>query len=393
MKLYLQACALLACAGACGDGAPVPRIDGGADGSPPASAAHVYAGGGSTIDVFRADLATGALTFETAVPAGDNAYLADVDLARGRVYVQTQLGLPVVIRSFQIDVGGALIRPTDYPLPHPFVEGMTEVLLDPSGRWFLMSSTGGSSGLLDQLVQVGAQGQLGAPATISSDFYGFAWDPSGRYLFGLDGVAILQYRFDPVAGALAANDPPQAQGSTGHQILGLRPHPGGRWIYSVEETALGVFTFDATRGTLTGTGYARNVVAGQSVTWAGLAIHPSGRFLYVLGNVAGTSTALLDLFAIDPASGGLTFVRREMGDAEHQVRLGSLQAPLLLGDFLVIGGQASGGASRDAPALCVYRVDLGDGTLRPAGDLVPLRPAETTSVSFVFGGRAESGAR
>jgi 6-phosphogluconolactonase (cycloisomerase 2 family) len=380
MKFHFRACALVAFTGACGAGAGP-----GGDAGVSLPGAYVYAGGGSTIDVFRADLATGVLTFQGEVPAGDRAYLVDVDARRNRVYVQTQIGLPVAIRSFEVQPADGTLRQTgDYPLPHPFVEGMTEILLDPTGRWFLMSSTGGASGLLDQVMPVGADGRLGSPRTISSDFYGFAWDPTGRFLFGLDGVAINQYRFDPVAGSIAANDPPQAEGSTGHQVLGLRNHPAGTWVYSVEENAIGVFAFDAAKGTLTGLGYARNVVPGESITWASLVIHQSGRFLYALGNVAGTFVALVDLFAIDAATGMLTFVRRETGDALHQIRLGSLQAPLLLGDLLIIGGQGIADRFKDAPVLGVYRVDREDGRLSPIGDPIGLRPAATTSASFIF---------
>jgi 6-phosphogluconolactonase (cycloisomerase 2 family) len=354
----------------------------------PASAtnvAHVYAGGGSTINVFRADLTTGALTLQAEVPAGDNAYLADTNAARTRLYLQTQVGLPVVIRAFDIQGDGALKQSADYPLPHPFVEGMTEVLLDPSGRWFLMSSTGGSSGLLDQLMPVAGDGTLGAPQTISSDFYGFAWDPSGRYLLGLDGVAILQYRFDAASGAITRNEPFQAEGSIGHQLLGLQPHPTGRWIFSVEENALGTFAFDAQQGTLVGQGYTANPVPGEAMTWSTLVVHPGGRFLYAVGSLNGSLVALVDLYAIDVTTGRLTFVRREKGGDLHQVRLGSLQSPLLLGDLLVIGGQAVAEGFRDLPVLCVYRIRPEDGVLAPLGDPVPLRPAGTANVSFILG--------
>jgi 6-phosphogluconolactonase (cycloisomerase 2 family) len=371
---------LLAFAAGCSASSPP-----GVDASTAPGAAFLYAGGGSAINVFRMDLATGALTFRAEVPAGDNAYLADADARRTHAYVQTQVGLPVTIRAFDIQDDGALKPVAEQVLPHPFVEGMTEILLDPGGRWLLMSSTGGSSGLLDQLMPVGADGQLGPARIISSDFYGFAWDPSGRYLFGLDGVAIRQYRFDAAAGTIAAATPVQAEGSLGHQILGLQAHPGGRWIYSVEETAIGVFAFDADKGTLTGLGYVRNVVPGDAITWASLVVHPGGRFLYALGNVAGSLLAVIDLFAIDPATGGLTFVGRQEGGDLHGVRLGSLQGPLLVGDLLVIGGQGVVDRFRDRPVLCVYRIRPEDGVLTPVGEPVPLRPAATTNVSFILG--------
>ena len=358
---------LLLALGACGPGAED-------------AATYLYAGGGSTIDVFRVDLASGALEFRQEIAAGDRAYLADV--GREHLYVQTQLGLPVIIRSFAIGEDGLLQTAADLPLPHPFVEGMTEILVDPTGRWLLVSSTGGASGLLDQLLPIAGDGRLGAARTISSDFYGFAWDPSGRYLFGLDGVAILQYRFDP-AGGISANDPPQADGSQGHQLLALRTHPSGRWVYGIEEVAVGTFAFDAGKGTLVSQGYARNVVPGEAITWAGLELHPSGRFLYALGSVTGSQIAFVDLFALD-AAGQPTFVSRQEGDARHRIKLGTLQSPLVLGDLLILGGQGVSEPFAGLPVLCVYRVG-GDGTLTAVGDPVPLRPAASATVSFLLG--------
>jgi 6-phosphogluconolactonase (cycloisomerase 2 family) len=349
-------------------------------------ATYLYAGGGSTIDVFRLDPATGALTFLSETPAGDRAYLAAVDPEHQHLYVQTQLGLPVVIRSFAREADGALTAAADLHLPHPYVEGLTQLTVDPTSRWLLMSSTGGASGLLDQLVSIEAGG-LGTPRTISSDFYGFAWDPSGRWLFGLDGVALLQYRFG-ATGAITPNEPPRAVGSEGHQLLALRTHPSGRWIYSIEERALGTFAFDTASGTLVSRGYAYNAVPGEAITWASLELHGSGRFLYALGSVTETQVALIDLFAID-GSGQTTFVTRHKGDSLHQIRLGSLQGPLVLGDLLIVGGQGTAGPYVGLPVLCVYRI-AANGTLVPAGDPVVLRPAATAAVNFLFA--AEGGA-
>src|SRR5439155_65344 len=85
---------------------------------------------------------------------------------------------------------------------------------------------------------LGPGGGLGMPTVISTDYYGFTWDPTGRYFFGLDGVAIGQFAFDAASGALQPRDPPQAAGSAGRQFLALESHPGGKWVYSAEEGSL-----------------------------------------------------------------------------------------------------------------------------------------------------------
>jgi 6-phosphogluconolactonase (cycloisomerase 2 family) len=338
----------------------------------------VYAGGGTSIGVFRADVTTGALTLQQTVEAGDQAYLLELDPRHRRAYLQTQLGIPVAIRAFDVHPDGTLKRTGDLMLPHPLVEGVTQIQLHPTASWLLISATGGASGLQDQLIAVDARGALAPSAkVISTDYYGFTWDPTGRYFYGLDGVAIGQFVFDATTGALAPNDPLAAEGSTGHQFLWLEPHPRGPWVYSIEEGAIGLFTADPARGLLRASGYVAIPVAGDTA-WTGMVIDPAGRFLYALGYVRGSLLAFVDQFALDAATGGLTFVRREAGEGPRKVTLDSLPAPAIVeGRLLIVGGQRAPGTA----VLVVYGIDPGDGTLHPLGAPAPL-PAGA-AVNFV----------
>jgi hypothetical protein len=367
-------CALAsACAGS--DGARAPDAGG---------PTFVYAGGGTTIDVFRADLATGTLTLQEALPAGNDAYLAEVDRRRNRVYMQTQLGLPVVIRALDITPTGALRTAFDRPLPHPAVEGVSQMQVHPTAPWLLISATGSVTGLEDQLLPVDGAGALGMPKVISTEFYGFTWDRTGRYFYGLDGVAISQFVFDPPAGTLTPNDPPLSEGSTGHQFLVLREHPDGKWIYSVEEGAIGQFAVDAARGTLRVLSYTPNPVAREPMSWASLVVHPTGRFLYAIGAVTTSQVALIDVFSIDATTGALRFVERETGGERHQLILENFQTTPLVGELLVVGGRSRAAGLEDRPVLAVYRVDPTDGALSAIGGPVELQPAPGTVVNFVF---------
>jgi hypothetical protein len=372
LALVLAACAALACGG---DRAAEPDT----------SRTFVYAGGGSTIDVFEADLDTGALVFRAMAAAGDNAYVADVDLLRRRLYVQTQLGIPVAIRRFDLGASDGLLQASaDDPLPHPLVSGVTQLLVHPTAPWLLISATGEASGLQDQLFPIGAAGQLGTPQVISTQYYGFSWHAEGRAFFGLDGVAIGQFAFDPGAGNLTPRDPPEAEGSRGHQMLALATHPNGRWLYSVEESRLGRFTLDAAQGTLLAQGYDANPMPSDAIYWTSAVVHERSGFLYVVGYLRETLLGFIDQFALDSVTGALAFVRRELGDDRHRLRLGSLQAPLLLGDLLFIGGQSAGAGT---PVLAVYRIDATTGALAAAGELTELRPADTTVVNFILSAR------
>jgi hypothetical protein len=237
--------------------------------------------------------------------------------------------------------------------------------------------------LQDQLMPVGSDGRLGTPRVISTDYYGFTWDRTGRYFYGLDGVAIGQFVFDPAAGSMKPNDPPEAEGSTGHQFLALKGHPNGKWVYSVEEGAIGLFALDAASGALRSQQYLGSPVPGATTSWTSLVVHPQGRFLYCLGYVRDSQLGFVDLFSIDPTSGGLTFVARQSGGEVGQIQLDSLQAPVLLGDLLLVGGRSTAAGLEGKPVLSVYRIDRVDGRLRAIGAPALLQPAATTSVNFI----------
>jgi hypothetical protein len=108
--------ALVALALACDDPGPSPSIPSG-DGGSPASSAFVYAGGGSYLHSFRMDLGSGALAFLAREPVGDDARIHELDVARRRVYVQTQVGSPLVIVSFALGTDGRLTTIADQALP------------------------------------------------------------------------------------------------------------------------------------------------------------------------------------------------------------------------------------------------------------------------------------
>jgi 6-phosphogluconolactonase (cycloisomerase 2 family) len=337
----------------------------------------VYAGGGKTIAAFRADLSTGALALQGTVSAGDDAFLLEVDPRRHRAYVQTQLGIPVVIRAYELD--GSMAPAGDFVLPHPLVEGVTQLGVHPTAPWLLISATGQASGLQDQLIPLDGGGRLGAAKVISTDYYAFGWDPGGGYFFGLDGVSIGQFVFDAPAGSLRPNDPPQAQGSEGHPFLSLGWHPGGRWVYTVEEGAIGLFDYDPARGQLALREYASSPLPAEPSAWTGLAVHPGGRSLYALGYLRGSMFAFIDQFALD-RSGSPRFVRRETGGPGHTLELDSLQAPLVLGDYLIAGGRS---AATGKPVLVVYRIDPATGTLTAVGAPTELGPPDSIAVNFI----------
>ena len=347
---------------------------------------YLHAGGGGAIVSFRADLATGALVRQGITPVGEDARLAELDRGRGRVYVQSQKGTPHVLLVFEIGQVGAdagkLTQTAELPLPYPAVEGITQMALHPTAPWFLYSVTNRSPGLEDQLAPVAADGQLGPHRTISLIFYGFGWDPLGKFFYGLDGELIYQFAFDARAGEITALDPPHALGSSGRQVLGLRHHPNGRWVFSVEESELGRYGYDPATGQLTGEAFFPNPLSSDPIYWTTIELHPGGRFLYAFGNVRGSNQGIIDVFSVDPVTGDLRWVEREAGGELHQVIHRGLGGPLLLGDWLYSGGPGSSDRWRGAPILTRYRIHHDDGALSPVGD--PIELEAQVAVNFVF---------
>jgi 6-phosphogluconolactonase (cycloisomerase 2 family) len=373
--------ALAALALACDD-AQAPQETAGDAGPPPS--AFIYAGGGANLHAYRLDLRSGSLEFVAREPVGDDARIHELDAARRRVYVQTQVGSPLVIVSFGLGADGRLSAIADQALPYPVVEGMTQIGLHPTARWMLVSATNASPGLEDQLMPVDADGRLGAHRTIATEYYAFGWDVSGKYFYGLDGEAIFQFHFDATTGDLRPNDPPRSDGSSGRTVLSLRNHSGGKWIYSVEQGEVGAHGLNPDTGHLVSLGYLGNPVPAEAIYWTAIALAPDGRFLYALGYVEGSGVLLVDVFAIDQGGGTLSFVAREKGGASHQVLNRGLQQPLVLRDFVVVGGPANGNSLQDRPVLAVYRRDPIRGTLTPVGQPTALEPAVTSAVNFLF---------
>ena len=111
-------------------------------------------------------------------------------------------------------------------------------------------------------------------------------DPAGRFALaadlGLDKVMV--YRFDPAKGTLVPNDPPAAAVAPGAGPRHVAFHPSGRFVYVISEMASTVtaFNYDAQRGTLGELQTVSTLPAdfhGESAT-AEVQVHPGGRFLY-----------------------------------------------------------------------------------------------------------------
>ena len=186
-------------------------------------------------------------------------------------------------------------------------------------------------------------------------------DATGRFAavadLGLDKVFI--YRFDASRGKLAPNEPPFAKVAPGSGPRHFAFHPSGRFGYVINEIAntVTVFTYDADQGSLSEIQTIATLPGdfkGASNT-AEVQVHPSGRFLY--GSNRGHDS--IAIFTIDPSTGKLNTVGFEPTQGKNPRNF----AIDPTGNYLL----AENG---DSNTIVVFRIDPQTGALRPTGQTV-----------------------
>jgi 6-phosphogluconolactonase len=174
---------------------------------------------------------------------------------------------------------------------------------------------------------------------------------------GLD--KLLVYRFDPEKGALTPNDPPSGSVKPGSGPRHFALHPNGRFAYVINEmgNTITAFDWDGDKGTFNELQTVNTLpkdFKGENST-AEIAVHPSGRYLY--GSNRGHDS--IAVYAVDPAKGNLTFV-------EDVPTLGKEPRNFALdptGSYLFAANQNSN-------SVVVFRVNPKNGRLTPAGQQV-----------------------
>lgn len=183
-------------------------------------------------------------------------------------------------------------------------------------------------------------------------------DAANRFAFaadlGLDKV--LVYRFDPTTGTLTPNDPPSVSLAPGSGPRHFAFHPTGRFAYVISELANTItgFWYDADNGTLSKNQTISTLPSdfkGTSYT-AEVVVHPSGKFVY--GSNRGHDS--IAIFTVDPVSGRLTARGHEPTQGKNPRNF----AIDPTGAYLVAANQDSG-------TVVVFRIDPANGDLKPTG--------------------------
>ncbi len=247
--------------------------------------------------------------------------------------------------------------------------GPCYIALDRGGKHALVANYGGGSVAVLPLAKDGRlrkassfvqhSGSSADPARQEGPHaHSIDLSPDGRFALAADlGIdQVLVYRFNAKNGTLRANNPAAAKVKPRSGPRHAAFHPSGRFVYVMNELAstVAAFAYDERAGTLRELQSISSLprdFGGENYT-AEIAVHASGRFLY--GSNRGHNS--IALFSVDSAAGTLTFVET-VPTGGRWPRHFEIDPS---GRFLLAANQNSGN-------IAIFRIDPSTGKLSPTG--------------------------
>jgi 6-phosphogluconolactonase len=270
------------------------------------------------------------------------------------------------INSFALDAKTGALKPLN--VQSSGGSGPCHVVVDRSGKDVLAANYNSGSVCVLPIQKDGSLGEMTAfiqhegksidPARQTSPHaHSINVDAANRFAFAADlGIdKVLIYRFDPAKGTLSNNDPPDVDVAKGSGPRHFAFHPSGKFAYVINELAQTVtaMAYDADKGSLKPLQTISTVpmpVKGNST--AEVVVHPSGKFLY--GSNRGHNS--IAIFTIDENTGQLTAAGHQAKDIKTP-RNFALDPT---GQFLIV-------ANQDSDSLVMFRVDQKTGQLQETG--------------------------
>ncbi|HEX5416541.1 MAG TPA: lactonase family protein [Chloroflexota bacterium] len=321
------------------------------------------------IYVFRLDTASGKLTPVQTVDTINPSFVA---LAPDRRNLYAVNAVPEIdghpggaVSAFAVDPADGTLRPINRQASHG--AGPCHVSVDRTGRAVLTANYGGGSiAALPRL----ADGSL-APAASAIQHVGRAGvvgdrqdaphahsinlDPTQRFALvcdlGLDQVLI--YRLDAATATLTPNpEQPSVALPAGAGPRHLAFHPSGAFVYVLGElgASMTTFAYNAERGALTERQTISTLPAGfaGANACADVHVHPNGKFLYGSNRFHDS----IVIYAVDETTGKLTLVGHEStrGKTPRNFMIEASGALMLV-------------ANQDSDDIFAFRIDPVSGRL------------------------------
>jgi 6-phosphogluconolactonase (cycloisomerase 2 family) len=261
-----------------------------------------YDGASGDVSAFTINPVTGNLT-----AVGGSPYTADAQPTAIALDPTGQFAYVANLQSadvseFTVGVTGALTFVANYNTSYtsdagsPNYATTLSVAVDPVGGYaFAGSAVGGSPGLIDSYsITAGALTEV-APATTGHNPLALAVDPSGSFVFATNkydnNISVFKIG---IGGALTSvSSVPYA---TGNNPVGVAVSPNAGFIYVANSGGgtVSAFAYDPTSGALselTSLGSPYSVGTGANSGPTGIAVDPTGRFLYVTDYTDGSIAA------------------------------------------------------------------------------------------------------
>jgi 6-phosphogluconolactonase len=322
---------------------------------------YVYVGSGNgVVSVYKLDRTTGALNGQGSTDAGPNPSFLSVDPQHRFLYAVNEGGTAGTsfIAAFEINPATGLLTPLNRQSSQG--SGPAHVSVDQTGHWVFAANYGGGTIAVLPVLSDGGLGAATDTKTAIPNAHQIQSDATNKFVLvpSLGSNTVKQYLFNADAGTLTANATSVFGTDAGAGPRHLALHPNGKFAYLINETnsTLQALAFDSATGRLSGLQTVSTLPSGftGANTCAEVFVHPNGRFVY--GSNRGDDSIVI--FAIDTTTGLLTLV--------GHTKTGG-QTPRNFG--IDPGGTILLAANQQSNNVVSFRIDPDAGTLTNLGQV------------------------
>jgi len=256
--------------------------------------------GSNDISAFAVDVETGALTAVTGSPFASSTGPRALTLIGDSFLYVANTGSNT-ISAFAINATTGALTPLS-PATYATGQGPSSLTVDPTDSFLYVANDGGSNDI-SAFALDGADGGLtpvaGSPFAAGGSPLSLAFGASGKFLYSANAGAMNSSVSGFSVGADGSLTALNGSPFTLAMSNSIATDPTGSYLYGTTGTAIVGYSIDVTTGSLKSLpGFP--VVSGANSR--SVALDPASQFLYVANNGSGNVSG----FRFDPTTGGLT---------------------------------------------------------------------------------------
>jgi 6-phosphogluconolactonase len=314
---------------------------GGGNHLPPPTTEMLYASGWSQVAALSINTSTGALTQTAAVPESNNTVGIVATPSANFLYVS---GNSNGIVGFTIGQNGTLSQMNGSPWPGSPGYSGPGLAMDAAGKFIYAAIGGAVAGFAVNSTTGALTAMAGSPFTSGIGPFQPVVDPTGNFLYVSDSVdpqgGIYAFGINPSTGVLTPIQGSPFPTLPDAEPEGLVTDPTGKFLYAslFAEDGIAAFTIDGASGALAsvaGSPFSTGAESGPASHLWSITMDLSGKRLYALSSTA--SGSVVSAFTIDSTSGALTPVNGSPFAALSSTMSGGLAVDPS-GKFLYVAG-------------------------------------------------------